>query len=81
MPRRNAPKPAKRTKLSGIQRYFQDSQQVVQTSTLAGQQQSDSGNNLPSSPTSCMPIVNERQSNVIPIENRLTPLIGRLRRK
>ena len=74
MPRRNAPKPAKRTKLSGSQRYFRDSQQVVHTSTLAGQQQSDSGNNLPSSSTPCMPVVNERQSNVIPVEDLLTPL-------
>ncbi|XP_028416128.1 zinc finger MYM-type protein 1-like [Dendronephthya gigantea] len=75
MPRKNAPKPAKRAKLSGIRRFFKDPQQVEQTSTLASHAStasSDSGNDLPSTPLT--PIVNERQCNVIHVDNPPTSL-------
>ena len=72
MPRKNAPKPAKRAKLSGIGRFFKDPQQVEQTSTLTSHASSDSGNNLPSTPST--PIVNQRQSDVIHVNNPPTSL-------
>jgi hypothetical protein len=72
MPRKNAPKPPKRAKLSGIGRCFKDPQQVEQTSTLASHASSDSGNNVPSTPST--PIVNQRQSDVINVNNPPTSL-------
>ncbi|CAB4007687.1 zinc finger MYM-type 1-like isoform X1 [Paramuricea clavata] len=72
MPRKNAPKPFKRAKLSGIGRFFKDPQQVEQTSTLTSHASSDSGNNLPSTPSTS--IVNQRQSDVIHVHNPPTSL-------
>ena len=65
MPRKNTPKPAKRAKLSGIERFFKDPQQDLaeQTSTLASHVPSDSGNSIPSTPLT--PTINQRQSNMI----------------
>ena len=65
MPRKNTPKPAKRAKLSGIERFFKDPHQYLaeQTSILASHVPSDSGNSIPSTPLT--PTVNQRESNMI----------------
>ncbi len=72
MPRKNAPKPSKRAKLSGIGRFFKDLQQVVQTSALVNRASSDSGNDLISTPSTST--VNQQQSSVIHVDNPPTSL-------
>lgn len=67
MPRKNTPKPAKRAKLSIIQRFLKN--QVEQTSTLASRASSHSCSNQPC--RASMPILNQQQSNLIPADNPL----------